>query len=189
MSQAESPRDVLVLTVDDQASFREVARRVVEVVPGFRWIGEACTGEEALAFVRQQTPDLVIMDVRMPGMGGWTRPSGSPPTRPGSRSCWSPPRRPRRRPTKKPTPGSATVARKQDFGPALLRAAVAGPVQEEQSGLDPLTDVLGAGEAELGEDRVDVLLDRALGQHQRLGDGGVALALRDLAEHLELARR
>ena len=40
------------------------------------------------------------------------------------------------------------------------------------------------GEVELHEDRVDVLLDGALGEHQRLGDRRVALALRDLGEHL-----
>ena len=45
------------------------------------------------------------------------------------------------------------------------------------------------GQAELEEDRVDVLLDGALGEEQRLGDRGVALALGDLAEHLALARR
>ena len=43
-------------------------------------------------------------------------------------------------------------------------------------------------EPELHEDRVDVLLDRALGEEQLLGDRLVALALRDLGEDLELAR-
>jgi DNA-binding NarL/FixJ family response regulator len=118
-----SPRDVLVLTVDDQASFREVARRVVEVVPGFRWIGEACTGEEAVAFVRQHAPDLVVMDVRMPGMGGLDAAQRIAADAPGiaillvsaeeaEAAAFDEASRP------------AKVARKQDFGPALLRAAV-----------------------------------------------------------------
>src|SRR5690242_8425211 len=51
----------------------------------------------------------------------------------------------------------------------------------------PAVEVLLLREAELGEDRIGVLLHGALGQHQRGGDGGVALALRHLAEHLELA--
>ena len=44
-------------------------------------------------------------------------------------------------------------------------------------------------QAELQEDRADVLLDRLLGQHEVLGDRGIALALRHLPEHLALARR
>src|SRR6478609_10075335 len=62
-------------------------------------------------------------------------------------------------------------------------------VEEHERSLHALADVLRAGEAELGEDRVDVLLDGALGQHERLGDRRVALALRHLGEHLALTRR
>ena len=45
----------------------------------------------------------------------------------------------------------------------------------------------GGGEAELGEDAGDVLLDRALGDDQALGDGGVAAALGHEGEDVELA--
>src|SRR5829696_1570600 len=61
-------------------------------------------------------------------------------------------------------------------------------VQVEQHGLDPPVEVALLGERELGEDRVGVLLDRALGEEEGGGDRGVALALRHLAEDLELAR-
>jgi hypothetical protein len=47
---------VLVLTVDDQASFREVARRVVEVVLGFRWSAKPARARRRSP-VRHQTPD------------------------------------------------------------------------------------------------------------------------------------
>jgi DNA-binding NarL/FixJ family response regulator len=126
MSQAESPRDVLVLTVDDQASFREVARRVVEVVPGFRWIGEACTGEEAVAFVRHQTPDLVIMDVRMPGMGGLDAAQRITADAPGIAILLVSAEEAEAAAYEEADARLVTVARKQDFGPALLRAAVSG---------------------------------------------------------------
>jgi len=51
--------------------------------------------------------------------------------------------------------------------------------------------VVGGGgrELQLGEDAADVLLDRALGDHQALGDGGVGAALRHQAQHLALPRR
>src|SRR5215218_9110362 len=49
--------------------------------------------------------------------------------------------------------------------------------QEEQRGLHALADVVLRAEVELEEDRVDVLLDRSLGQEEGLRDGAVALAL------------
>jgi DNA-binding NarL/FixJ family response regulator len=61
---------VWVLAVDDQRPFREAAHRVVDATAGFAWAGEAGSGEEAVAFVRERAPDIVIMDVRMPDMDG-----------------------------------------------------------------------------------------------------------------------
>jgi two-component system invasion response regulator UvrY len=61
---------VRVLTVDDQALFRGIAREVIEATPGFEFAGEACSGEEALAAVDDLAPQLVLLDVRMPGMDG-----------------------------------------------------------------------------------------------------------------------
>jgi two-component system, NarL family, invasion response regulator UvrY len=126
MSEAESSRDVLVLTVDDQESFREVARRVVEMVPGFRWMGEACTGEEAVAFVRHHAPDLVVMDVRMPGMGGLDAAQRITADAPGIAILLVSAEEAEAAAYEEADAPTAIVARKQDFGPALLRAAVSG---------------------------------------------------------------
>jgi DNA-binding NarL/FixJ family response regulator len=63
-------RDVHVLIVDDQASFRRAAHNVVELTPGFVITGEADTGEAAVDAAREQQPDLVLMDVHLPGMDG-----------------------------------------------------------------------------------------------------------------------
>jgi two-component system, NarL family, invasion response regulator UvrY len=59
-----------VLTVDDQAQFRALLRRVVDETPGLVVVGEADSGESAVVLARSLEPDLVLMDVRMPGIGG-----------------------------------------------------------------------------------------------------------------------
>ncbi len=59
-----------VLIVDDSALSREALRRVFELDPGLRIVGEAKTGEEAIDLVKKLKPELVTMDLQMPGMGG-----------------------------------------------------------------------------------------------------------------------
>lgn len=61
---------VRVLIVDDQPPFREVARTVVEFTDGFEVVGEAETGEESVRVARDLSPDLVLMDVNLPGISG-----------------------------------------------------------------------------------------------------------------------
>jgi DNA-binding NarL/FixJ family response regulator len=61
---------VRVLIVDDQRPFREAARLVVEATPGFEVAGEADSGEESVEKAREIDPDLVLMDVNLPGING-----------------------------------------------------------------------------------------------------------------------
>jgi two-component system invasion response regulator UvrY len=63
-------RPVPVLVVDDQAFFRIAARAVLAVTPGFAAVGEACSGEEAVTRVDELAPDLVLMDIHLPGISG-----------------------------------------------------------------------------------------------------------------------
>jgi two-component system, NarL family, invasion response regulator UvrY len=68
---AESRPRVGVLIVDDQLVFRHAARDVVEAAsPDFVLLGEAASGEHALAAMDDLHPDLVLVDVRMGGMDG-----------------------------------------------------------------------------------------------------------------------
>lgn len=61
---------VRVLIVDDQAPFRQVARMVVEMTEGFEIVGEAETGEDSVVKARELNPDLIVMDVNLPGIDG-----------------------------------------------------------------------------------------------------------------------
>jgi two-component system invasion response regulator UvrY len=63
-------RPVPVLIVDDQAFFRSAARAVLAVMPGFAAVGEAWSGEEAVARVEELSPELVLMDIHLPGISG-----------------------------------------------------------------------------------------------------------------------
>ena len=66
----ESTATVGVLIVDDQAPFRDVARTVVALSPGFDVVAEAASGEEAVAAVAERHPQLVLMDINLPGING-----------------------------------------------------------------------------------------------------------------------
>jgi two-component system, NarL family, invasion response regulator UvrY len=61
---------VRVLVVDDQAPFRGAAKRVVGMTAGFEVVGEAMTGEEAVEMAASLKPDLILMDINLPGING-----------------------------------------------------------------------------------------------------------------------
>jgi DNA-binding NarL/FixJ family response regulator len=61
---------VRVLIVDDQEPFRMAARMVVEMTEGFDVVGEAETGEDSVRMAAELRPDLVLMDVNLPGING-----------------------------------------------------------------------------------------------------------------------
>ncbi|MDP9398386.1 MAG: response regulator transcription factor [Actinomycetota bacterium] len=61
---------VTVLVCDDSPLARESLRRALAAVPGVERVVLAASGEEALARYRSDSPELVLMDVRMPGLGG-----------------------------------------------------------------------------------------------------------------------
>jgi two-component system invasion response regulator UvrY len=65
-----APVRVSVLVVDDQDLFRAVMRDVVHATPGMELAGEAPSGEAAIDAVQELGPQMVIMDKRMPGIGG-----------------------------------------------------------------------------------------------------------------------
>lgn len=59
-----------VLLVDDHELVRTGIRKILDEVKGLKVIGEASTGEEAVQFCRKTEPNVVLMDMNMPGIGG-----------------------------------------------------------------------------------------------------------------------
>ncbi|SNS67678.1 response regulator [Actinomadura mexicana] len=62
--------ELRVLVADDQALLRGSFRVLIDTAPGLRTVGEAGTGAEAVELAARERPDVVLMDVRMPGMDG-----------------------------------------------------------------------------------------------------------------------
>jgi DNA-binding NarL/FixJ family response regulator len=61
---------ITVVVADDQALVRAGFRALVEAEAGMQVVGEAVDGESVLAVVRETRPDVVLMDIRMPGVDG-----------------------------------------------------------------------------------------------------------------------
>ena len=61
---------ISVLIVDDHSLIRSGIMALLESQPDLKTIGEASSGEEAVALHRQLQPDIVLMDLRLPGMSG-----------------------------------------------------------------------------------------------------------------------
>ncbi len=112
---------VRVLTVDDQAVFRRVANDVIVATLGFEPIGEAGSGEEAVTAVERLRPDLVLLDVRMPGIGGIEAARRITSAHPDTVVVLISIEEPNEVEHAVRGSGAATLVRKQDFGPSLLR--------------------------------------------------------------------
>jgi DNA-binding NarL/FixJ family response regulator len=69
-SVTAAPDRVGVLVVDDSAESRAAIGKVVVHTPGFELVGSVASGREALEAVSRLDPELVLLDVRMPGLSG-----------------------------------------------------------------------------------------------------------------------
>lgn len=61
---------IKTLIVDDNASIRRFLKEYLSTEPDIKVVGEAATGQEAILKCRQLQPDMVLMDISMPGMNG-----------------------------------------------------------------------------------------------------------------------
>jgi DNA-binding NarL/FixJ family response regulator len=110
-----------VLVVDDQLVFRQAVREVIEAAGDFVLLGEASSGEHALAAMAELNPDLVLVDVRMAGMDGISTTRRLRETYPDAVVVLVTIEDPLQLPAEVGFCGAADLVRKQDFRPALLR--------------------------------------------------------------------
>ena len=69
-----------LVVADDQEMVRDGLAAILATEPDFEVVGTAADGAEAVAVARRERPDVVVMDVRMPGMDGIEATRGSPPS-------------------------------------------------------------------------------------------------------------
>lgn len=74
-----------IILVDDQSLFREALRTLLSLQPDFEIVAEAENGERAIAAAKSHKPDVILMDLRMPVMGGVEATRRIMATVPGSR--------------------------------------------------------------------------------------------------------
>jgi DNA-binding NarL/FixJ family response regulator len=61
---------IKILLVDDNLSFRTAVKQFLDMLPGAQVVGQAHDGLEALTMAEQLAPDLMLLDVAMPGLNG-----------------------------------------------------------------------------------------------------------------------
>lgn len=61
---------IQVLIADDSAPFRAGLRALLKAAPGVNFLGEATNGAEVIALAEEMQPDVILMDLQMPGLNG-----------------------------------------------------------------------------------------------------------------------
>jgi DNA-binding NarL/FixJ family response regulator len=114
--------EVSVLIVDDQVPFRLAARAVLRRTDGFTLVGEASDGAEALDKARELHPDLVLMDINMPNVGGIEATTSILAELPGTTVFLCSTYQRSDLPPEAETSGAAAYVHKEELAPDVLRS-------------------------------------------------------------------
>lgn len=112
---------VRVLTVDDHGPFLEVAHEMIHGMPGFEAVGEVISGADAMVAADAVNPDLVLIDVHMPGMSGIEASRRLSACHPEIVVVLISTADPSELPAAARTCGAVEVLKKQDLGPGTIR--------------------------------------------------------------------
>ena len=110
-----------VLVADDQAPFRRAVRSVLDASTDFELVAEARSGEEAVALVGALRPDVVLMDIKMAGIGGIEAARSITATCPETMTILVSTYREEDLPPQTRTCGAAAYLQKSDFAGNTLR--------------------------------------------------------------------
>jgi two-component system invasion response regulator UvrY len=110
-----------VLVADDRAPFRLAARRVLRAAAGFELVGEVTSGEQAVALAAALGPDVVLMDILMPGIGGIEAARRIATARPAIVTILLSTYRAQDLPVEAQSCGAAAYVHKSDFGAGVLQ--------------------------------------------------------------------
>ena len=112
---------VRVVVADDQTPFRRAAGAVLDATDDFKLVGEASSGEEAVVLVDSLRPDLVLMDLTMPGIGGIAAARSIAATSPKTLTVLLSTYREEDLPAQARSCGAAAYLHKSDFSGTMLR--------------------------------------------------------------------
>ncbi|MBO0714606.1 MAG: response regulator transcription factor [Acidimicrobiales bacterium] len=117
---------VTVLVIDDQLPFRRAAAEMLAHLSGFQLVGEAATGEEGVELAGRLEPQMVLMDVRLPGIDGTEATRQILAARPDTIVVLVSTHPPTTLPSDMATCGAVGFLPKEQLGPDSL-AALVGP--------------------------------------------------------------
>lgn len=142
MKTDTAPPPIRVLIADDHAVVREGIRHVLGAEHGFAVVGEASRGDDVVALAESQRPDVIVLDISMPGMTGIQAAEAIRAARPDARILMLSIHENEEYVARSARAGASGYLRK-DSAPADLRAAVRAIHEGAEHFAEPLPSVEG----------------------------------------------